>query len=48
VLWEQPSSAPATTCNVQRNTVLEGSSATSIVLAVNVGFVAIILSKMAC
>ena len=42
------SSASATACNVRRNTVFQGSSATSVVLATKAGFVAIILSKMAC
>jgi hypothetical protein len=32
-------------CNVRRNTALQGSSATSVVLAANAGFVAIIPSK---
>ena len=42
------SSAPATACNVRRNTALKGSSATSVVLATKAGFVVIIPSKMAC
>jgi hypothetical protein len=32
---------------VRRNAVFQGSSATSVVLAINAGFVAIILSNMA-
>jgi hypothetical protein len=42
------SSAPATACNVRRNTAFQGCSVTSVVLATKAGFVAIILSKMAC
>jgi hypothetical protein len=42
------SSAPATACKGRRNTALQGSSATGVVLATKAGFVAIIPSKMAC
>jgi hypothetical protein len=42
------SSAPATDCNLRRNTAFQGSAATSVVLATKAGFVAIISSKMAC
>jgi hypothetical protein len=42
------SSAPATDCNLRRNTAFQDSAATSVVLAAKAGFVAIISSKMAC
>jgi hypothetical protein len=48
VLWEQPVERACYGLHVRRNTVFQGSSATSVVLAINAGFVAIILSKMAC
>jgi hypothetical protein len=42
------SSAPATACNMRRNTAFQDSSVISVVLVAKAGLVVIIPSKMAC